>query len=56
MVTLTAVKDRDDEVYSGTASCSQGSMKGPTASGLTVRGVVEGTTIVGQRHLLFDGF
>jgi hypothetical protein len=56
MVTLTAVRDRDNEVYSVTASCWQGVMEGPTASGLTMRGVVKGSTTVGcfhfhQRHL-----
>jgi hypothetical protein len=56
MVTLTAVRDKDEEVCSVTASCWQGAMKGPAASGLTTRGVVKGTRVVGhfyrhQRHL-----
>jgi hypothetical protein len=34
-----------------TASCWQEVMKGPTASGLTMRAVVEETMIVGCFHL-----
>jgi hypothetical protein len=51
IVTLTAVRDRDNKVYSVTASCWQGAMKGPAASGLTTRGVVKGTMIVSCFHL-----
>jgi hypothetical protein len=51
MVTLNAVRNGDDKAYSVTASCSQGAMKGPRASGLTTRGVVDGTAIVGCFHL-----
>jgi hypothetical protein len=34
-----------------TASCWQGVMKGSTASGLTTRRVIQGTTIVGHFQL-----
>jgi hypothetical protein len=47
VTSLTAIRNRDDEVYSVTASCWQWVMKGPAASGLTTRGVVKGTTVVG---------
>jgi hypothetical protein len=50
VIALTAVRDRDKEVYSVTASCWQGEMKGPTASGLTTRRIIEGTAIVGHFH------
>jgi hypothetical protein len=50
MVALTAVRDR--KVYSVTASCWQGVMKGPAASGLTTtRGVIKGTAVLGHFHL-----
>jgi hypothetical protein len=39
MVALTTVRDRDHKVYSVTASCWQGEMKGPAVSGLTTRGI-----------------
>jgi hypothetical protein len=45
VVALTAFRDRDDKVYSVTASCWQGAMKGPAASGLTMRAVVKGTAV-----------
>jgi hypothetical protein len=45
MVALTAVRDRDDKVYSVTASWWQRAMKG-----LTTRGVVKGTAVVGCFH------
>jgi hypothetical protein len=51
MVALTAVRDRDYEVYSVIASCWQGAMKGPAASGLTTRGVIKETEVVGHFHL-----
>jgi hypothetical protein len=51
MVALTAVRYRDDKVYSVTASCWQGAMKGPAASGLTMRGVIKVTAVVGHFHV-----
>jgi hypothetical protein len=51
MITLTAGRDRDKEDYSVTTSCLQGEVKGPTASGLTKRGVNEETMTVGHTHL-----
>jgi hypothetical protein len=51
MITLTAVRDRDEEVCSVTASCWQGVMKGLAESGLTVREELEGTAIVGHFYL-----
>jgi hypothetical protein len=53
---LTDVRNRDVEVYLVTASCWQGAMEEPSASGLITRGVVQGTAVVDhfhphQRHL-----
>jgi hypothetical protein len=43
IITLTAVRNRDNEVYLITVSCYKGMMKELEASGMTIRGVVEGT-------------
>jgi hypothetical protein len=43
MVTLTAVRDRDDEVYSVTASCWQGAMEGPQCQGWPWEGSSRGS-------------
>jgi hypothetical protein len=51
VIVLTAVRNRDDEVYLMTASCWKQVTKGPAASGLTTRRVIEGTTIVSYFHL-----
>jgi hypothetical protein len=51
MIALTVVRDKDDKDYSVTAFCWQGAMKGPTASGLTVRGIIKGSSIVSHFHL-----
>jgi hypothetical protein len=51
MIILTAIRNRDNEVYSLTASDLQGVMKGPTASGLTMREVIEEISIIGHFHL-----
>jgi hypothetical protein len=51
VITLIAVRDRDNEVYLVTASCWQGATKGPGASGLTTRGVIEETMTASHFHL-----
>jgi hypothetical protein len=60
MIVINATRNKDNDVYSVTASCSKGAMKGPKASGLTTRRVIEGTMRVGHlyfhHHLYFDGF
>jgi hypothetical protein len=50
VITLAAIRNRDDGIYSVNASCSKGVAKGPEASGLTMKGVMEGTTRIGCLH------
>jgi hypothetical protein len=47
MIALTAVRNRNGELYSVTASCFL-AMKGPAASELTTRKELEGTSMVGR--------
>jgi hypothetical protein len=60
MVALTAVRDREDKVFSNYFLLT-GATKEPTASRLTMREELEETTTVGsfhlhQRQLQLDGF
>jgi hypothetical protein len=61
MIALTAVKNRDNEVYSVTTSWWTWVWMRPAVLRLIRRGVIKGTMTVGhfhlhQGHLYFDGF
>jgi hypothetical protein len=51
MIALSAVRNRQNEVYSVNSSCWQGATKGTAESGLTTRGIIKGISIVGCFHL-----